>query len=340
MLLKDNFYIEEKMRKKNFEDLLDIVGETPILKLKNITKGFDFTVFAKLEFFNPSGSIKDRTAKYMLLKAEKEGKLKKGDTIIENSSGNMALSLAMVAIQKGYKVKVVVRDTISEEKLRLIHSLGAETIKADTTLPPESPKSYNNLAANLAKELKGVYFPDQHNNRENNDTHYTTTGPEIWNQMDGQIDYFIAGMGTGGTVGGVGKYLKEKNPKIKVMAVDIEGSVYTDYFKSAKLIKPKPYLLEGLGDEFIIGCNDFDVLDEIVQVSDADAFFYTRKLCKEEGILAGGSSGAVISAIMKYGKNIPKNSKVVTIFPDSAFRYVSTIFNDDWLKEKGIKLDL
>lgn len=323
-----------------FEDLLDVIGNTPLLKLHKITKQLDFTVFAKLEFLNPSGSIKDRIAKYMISKAEKEGRLKKGDTIIESSAGNMALSLAVVAIQKGYKVKVVVRDTISKEKLRMIHSLGAETIKADSTLPPESPNSYNNLAANLAKELKGVYFTDQHNNRENNHTHYTTTGPEIWNQMAGEIDYFVAGMGTGGTIGGVGKYLKEKNPQIKVIAVDIEGSVYTDYFKTAKLIKPKPYLLEGLGDEFIIGCNDFDVLDEIIQVSDDDAFFYTRKLCKEEGILAGGSSGAVISAIMKYSKNIPKNSRVVTIFPDSAFRYVSTIFNEEWLKEKGIKIDI
>lgn len=325
---------------RKVDNILDIIGNTPLLKLHKIVDEVNFHVFAKLEFLNPTGSIKDRTAKYMILKAEAEGRLKPGDTIIENSSGNMAISLALVAIQRGYKLKVVVRDTISKEKLKLLHALGAETIKADTSLPPESPYSYNNLAANIAKEMKSVYFPDQHNNRENNDAHYNTTGPEIWNQMEGRIDYFIAGMGTGGTIGGAGKFLKEKDPKIKVVAVDIEGSIFTEYFKTKKLVKPKPYLLEGLGDEFLIGCADFENLDDIIQVSDKDAFYFAKKICKEEGILAGGSSGAVLSAIFKYKANIPKNSRVVTIFPDSAFRYVSTIFDENWLKEKGFKLDI
>lgn len=324
---------------KRFENILDIIGNTPLLKLKNSVRDFNFDVFAKLEFLNPTGSIKDRTAKYMILKAEKEGKLKRGATIIENSSGNMAISLALVAIQRGYKLKVVVRDTISKEKLKLLHALGVETIKADTTLPPESPNSYNHLAENIAKEMKDFYFPDQHNNRENNDAHYNTTGPEIWEQMEGRIDYFIAGMGTGGTIGGAGKFLKEKNPKIKVIAVDIEGSIFTHYFKTKEIIKPKPYLLEGLGDEFLIGCADFEILDDIIQVSDEEAFSFTKKLCKEEGILAGGSSGAALCAILKYSANIPKNARVVTIFPDSAFRYVSTIFDDDWLLSKSLNLD-
>lgn len=320
-----------------FENLLELVGNTPLLRLNKISNELNLDIFAKLEFLNPTGSIKDRTAKYMILKAEREGKLKPGDTIIENSSGNMALSLALVAIQRGYKLKVVVRDTISNEKLRMLHALGVETIKADTSLPPESPYSYNNLASNLAKEMGNLYFPDQHNNRENNEAHYSTTGPEIWEQMGGDINFFIAGMGTGGTIGGAGKYLKEKNPQIKVIAVDIEGSIYTDYFKTGKLVKPKPYLLEGLGDEFLIGCADFEVLDDIIQVSDKEAFNMTRRLCMQEGVLAGGSSGAVLSAILKLAPVIPQGSKVATIFPDSAFRYVSTIFNDDWLSSKGIK---
>ncbi|MFB3851679.1 MAG: PLP-dependent cysteine synthase family protein [Acidobacteriota bacterium] len=325
---------------KRFENILDIIGSTPLLKLKGAVKDIDFDVFAKLEFLNPTGSIKDRTAKYMILKAEKEGRLKRGDTIIENSSGNMAISLAIVAIQRGYKLKVVVRDTISKEKLKILHALGVETIKADTTLPPESPNSYNHLATNIAKEMKCVYFPDQHNNRENNEAHYNTTGPEIWEQMEGRIDYLIAGMGTGGTIGGAGKFLKEKNPKIKIIAVDIEGSIFTQYFKTKKIVKPKPYLLEGLGDEFLIGCADFEILDDIIQVSDEEAFFFTKKICKEEGILAGGSSGAALCAILKYSANIPKNARVVTIFPDSAFRYVSTIFDDDWLLSKGLNLEI
>ncbi len=321
---------------KIFVNFLDLIGNTPLLKLNKITKDFNFNLFAKLEFLNPTGSIKDRTAKFMILKAEREGKIKPGDTIIENSSGNMALSLALVAIHRGYKLKVVVRDTISKEKLKMINALGAETIKADTSLPPESPYSYNNLASNLAKQMGNLYFPDQHNNKDNNEAHYSTTGPEIWEQMGEEIDFFIAGMGTGGTIGGAGKFLKEKNPKIKVIAVDIEGSVFTDYFKTGKLVKPKPYLLEGLGDEFLIGCADFDVLNDIVQVSDKEAFYMTKRLCMEEGILAGGSSGAVLAAIFKIANKIPAGSRVATIFPDSAFRYISTIFDDDWLSLKGI----
>ena len=324
---------------RKFENILDIIGKTPLLKLKNVVKDVDFDVFTKLEFFNPTGSIKDRTAKYMILKAEKEGRLKPGDTIIESSSGNMAISLALVAIQRGYKLKVVVRDTISKEKLKILHALGVETVKADTSLPPESPYSYNHLAATIAKEMNGVYFPDQHNNRENNEAHYNTTGPEIWNQMEGRIDYFIAGMGTGGTIGGAGKFLKEKDPKIKVIAVDIEGSIFTDYFKTKKIIKPKPYLLEGLGDEFLIGCADFEILDDIIQVPDKESFSFTKKLCRDEGILAGGSSGAALCAIFKYSINIPKGARVVTIFPDSAFRYVSTIFDEDWIAQKGLNTD-
>lgn len=315
---------------------IDLIGNTPLLKLKRVVNGVDFNVFAKLEYFNPTGSIKDRTAKHMILKAEREGRLKKGDTIIENSSGNMAISLCAIAIEKGYKVKIVVRDTISKEKLSLLKTMGAEVIFADTSLPPESPFSYNNLAKTLLKELKNVYYIDQHNNRDNNETHYLTTGPEIWNQLNGKIDYLIAGMGTGGTIGGIGKFLKEKNPKIKVIAVDIEGSVYYEYFKSGRLVKPKPYVLEGLGDEFIIGCADFSVIDDIVQVSDKEAFEWCRKIVKEEGLLAGGSSGAALCGIMKYKDKIEKGTNVITVFPDSAFRYVTTIFNEIFLKEKKL----
>lgn len=319
-----------------FENILEACGNTPLVRLTKITANLPCEVYAKLEFLNPTGSIKDRTAKYMILKAEREGRIQPGDTIIENSSGNMAMSLALISIQRGYHLKVVVRDSISKEKLSQLLALGVEVIKADTSLPPESPDSYNNITPRLAKELDHCYFPDQHNNRENNEAHYLSTGPEIWKQMDGRIDFLVAGIGTGGTIGGVGRYLKEQDPRIRVIAVDVEGSVYTEYFRSKKMVKPSPYLLEGLGDEFIVGCADFSVIDDIVQVSDREAFHHARQLVREEGLLAGGSSGAAIWAVLNLARTLSHRARIVTIFPDGASRYLSTIFNDDWLREKGV----
>jgi len=318
------------------ESVLDAIGGTPLVKLNRMTEGLSSSIYAKLEFLNPSGSIKDRSAKHMILKAEKEGRIKPGDTIIENSSGNMAMSLALVAVQRGYRLKVVVRDTISREKLKLLYALGAEVIKVDTSLPPSSPDSYNNITPRLAKETKNCYFPDQHNNRENNEAHYLTTGPEIWEEMEGRIDYFVAGMGTGGTIGGIGKFLKEKDEKIKVVAVDVKGSVYTDYFRSKKMVQPSPYLMEGLGDEFIVGCADFSVIDEMMQISDREAFSHARRLAREEGIMGGGSSGAAMWAVLKVAGKLEKPARIVTVFPDGASRYLSNIFDDDWMAGKGM----
>jgi cystathionine beta-synthase len=321
---------------KRSDNILDFIGHTPLVRLTRVTAGLSCEVYAKLEFLNPTGSIKDRAAKYMIMQAEKDGRIQPGDTIIENSSGNMAMSLALIAIQRGYHLKVVVRDSISKEKLSQLLALGVEVIKADTSLPPQSPESYNNITPRLAREMKHCYFPDQHNNRENNEAHYQSTGPEIWEQMDGRIDYLVAGIGTGGTIGGVGRYLKEKDPRIQVIAVDVEGSVYTEYFHSKKMVQPSPYLLEGLGDEFIVGCADFSVIDNMVQVSDGDAFHHARELARQEGLLVGGSSGATIWAVLNLAHTLPDPARIVTIFPDGASRYLSTIFNDEWLREKGI----
>lgn len=321
---------------RRFDSTLNAIGNTPLVKLTRITADLQCAVYAKLEFLNPSGSIKDRVARHMILKAERDGRIKPGDTIIENSSGNMAMSLALIAIQRGYKLKVVVRDTISPEKLSQLLALGVDVIKADTSLPPESPDSYNNITPRLARQLTNCYFPDQHNNRENNEAHYLTTGPEIWEQMEGRIDYLVAGMGTGGTIGGVGRYLKEKDPKIQIVAVDVVGSIYTEYFRTRKVIKPSPYLMEGLGDEFIVGCADFTVIDDMVQVADRDAFHTARRLSRQEGILVGGSSGAAIWAVLKIAGALAASARMVTIFPDGASRYLSTIYNDDWLRAKGM----
>ncbi len=313
--------------------LLDVVGNTPLVKLENITKGLKANVFAKLEFVNPGGSTKDRIAKYMVEKAEKEGKLKKGDTIIENSSGNTAMGLAIVARQKGYKLKIVIRNTTSKEKLKMLEVLGVDVITVDATIPPENEDSYNNLAKTLAKQHPDYYYIDQHNNLDNNEAHYMTTGPEIWEQTGGEIDYFVLGIGTGGTICGAGRYLKEKNPNIKVIAVDPVGSIFYDYFKNKKIIKPSHYKLEGLGDEFLIKTAQLQYIDDMLKISDKDAFEWTLKLANSEGIIAGGSSGANIWGAVKIAEQVNRKVNIVTIFPDSGYKYFSTIYNDDWYAE-------
>jgi len=317
-------------------DILEMIGDTPLMRLFRITEGVQAEIYAKLEFLNPIGSIKDRIARHMLEKAEEEGRIQPGDTIVDNSSGNTALALAVLCTLKGYKLKVVVRDNLSGEKIRLLKALKVDMVFVDHTLPPDSPDSYNNITPRVAAETHRGYYLDQHNNRENNEAHYLTTGPEIWEQMEGRIDYFVAGMGTGGTVCGSGKYLKEQDPGIRVMGVDPVGSVFHSYFKTGKTEAPAPYLMEGLGDEFLIGCVDFKVLDDILQVTDKEAFLTARKLADVEGIMAGGSSGAALRACLDLARRIDRPARIVTVFPDSAYRYLSTIYNDDWLREKNI----
>ena len=326
------------MKKNNcYDSLIEVIGHTPMVRLNRVTADIPGEVFAKLEFLNPMGSCKDRIARYMIEKAEKEGKIKKGDLIIENSSGNTALGLALIAIQKGYRLKVVVRDRISREKLDQLKALGVEIHMVDATLPPEHPDSYNKITPRLARETPNCFFPDQHNNRDNNEAHYLGTGPEIWEQMEGRIDYFVAGIGTGGTIGGAARFLKEKDPAIQVVAVDPVGSIFYEYFRSKKMVAPGPYLLEGLGDEFLIGCADFSVIDDMFQVTDREAFLAARELTLREGILAGGSSGAALWAVRQLAGKIRRPARIVTIFPDGASRYLSTIYNDNWLEEKGLK---
>jgi cystathionine beta-synthase len=323
--------------KKRYDSLVDVIGNTPMVRLNHVADDIPGEVFAKLEFLNPMGSCKDRIARYMIEKAEKEGKIRKGDLIIENSSGNTAMGLALIAIQKGYRLKVVVRDRISREKLDQLKALGVEIHMVDASLPPEHPDSYNNITPRLARETPNCFFPDQHNNRDNNEAHYLGTGPEIWEQMEGRIDYFVAGIGTGGTIGGTARFLKEKDPAIQVVAVDPVGSVFYEYFRSKKMVRPGPYLLEGLGDEFLIGCADFSVIDDMFQVTDREAFHTARELALREGILAGGSSGAALWAVRQLARKVRRPARFVTVFPDGASRYLSTIYNDDWLDEKGLK---
>jgi cystathionine beta-synthase len=320
------------MRKNRYESLIDAIGRTPIVKLGNISKGLKATIYAKLEFMNPGGSIKDRISKYMIEKAEREGKIKPGDTIIENSSGNTAMGLAIVCRHKGYNLKIVIRNTTSREKIKMLEVLGVDVIKVDATLPPEHPESYNNYAANLAKSDPNLYYVDQHNNLDNNETHYATTGPEIWEQMDGQVDYLIGAVGTGGTITGAGKFLKEKNPNIKVVGLDPYGSVFYDWYKNKTLVEPHKYLIEGMGDEFIIPTAQFEYLDDMYKVEDKKAIGWTKKLAFEEGILSGGSSGANVFGAVKLAKEIDREANIVTIICDSGYKYFSSIYNDEWLE--------
>ncbi len=319
-----------------YNNILEGIGNTPLIRLKYFSQTSGCEVCAKLEFANPMGSIKDRIAKHMIEVAEKDGRIRPGDTIIDNSSGNTALGLAMVCAIKGYKLKIVIRDTTSPEKIKFLKALNVELVFADTSLPPESPRSYNNLAPRVARETPGGYYLDQHNNRENNETHYLTTGPEIWRQMEGKIDYFVAGIGTGGTIGGVARCLKENDPRIRVIGVDPAGSVFYDYFHSKKLIKPAPYLLEGLGDEFLINCVEFDLMDDVLRVDDRTAFRMAKELAGREALFAGGSSGAALWASLELARKVGSGARIVTIFADSAIRYLSTIYNDAWLREKGM----
>jgi len=318
---------------KVYHSIKDVIGNTPIVKLNFLTRGLKANIFVKLEYLNPGGSVKDRIALYMIEKAEREGKIKPGDTILENSSGNTATGLAIICNQKGYKLKLVLRDTISKEKLRMLEILGAEIIFVDASLPPENPRSYNKYAENLAKEDKSLFYLDQHNNLDNNEAHYKTTGPEIWEQMEGKIDFLIGGVGTGGTITGAGKYLKEKNPQIKIIGIDPYGSIFYNWFKERKLIKPYPYKIEGIGDEFLIKTAQLDVLDDMYQVSDLDAINWAKHLAREEGIIAGGSTGANIWGALKLAREVEDYVNIVTFAYDSGYKYVSTIFNDEWIQK-------
>ena len=321
---------------KKLESIVEGAGRTPLLKLSGITRGFPCDIFAKLEFMNPSGSVKDRTARYMVEKAERDGRLKPGSTVVENSSGNMALGLAMVCATRGYKLKIIIRDSTSPEKIRFLKAMNVELVFVDSTLPPESPMSYNNMAPLVARETPGGYYLDQHNNPDNNEAHYMTTGPEIWEQMEGRIDYLVAGVGTGGTICGCSRFLKEKDPSIKVIGIDPAGSIFYDYFHTRKIVPSARYVLEGLGDEFLIKCVDFSLMDDMYRIEDREAFRMTRELAEKEGILAGGSSGAAVWGCLKLARELGRKARIVTVFPDSANRYLTTIFDDAWLRAKGL----
>jgi cystathionine beta-synthase len=318
-----------------YDRISGAVGWTPMVRLRRSIPGFGGEVFAKIEFLNPMGSVKDRIARFMVERAIASGDLRPGDVIVEASSGNTALGMAMMAILEGLRCRMVVRRQTSPEKLDSLRALGVDLVLVDGALPPGDPESYNRKALSVVAETPRAWYPDQHNNRANNEAHYRTTGPEIWRQMEGRIDLLVAGMGTGGTVCGVARYLKEQDPRIRVIAVDPEGSVFHGFFRNGRAGDPRPGLLEGLGDEEIIGCPEFERIDDMIEVSDRDAFVAARDLARTEAILAGGSSGAALWGVRETIRRIERPARIVTIFPDSGSRYLSTIYNDDWMRRHG-----
>jgi len=316
------------------ENVLSLIGNTPLVRLQTVCGPGPHTILAKLEYLNPSGSVKDRMSLYIIEDAEQQGLLAPGDLIIDNSSGNTAVSVAMVGAIKGYRTMFTVPDKTSREKIDLIKSLGAEVVICPHEVPHDHPDSYYSTARRLAKEL-GAFLINQYHNKKNIEAHYRTTGPEIWQQTGGNIDVFVAGIGTGGTFSGVARYLKEKNPQIMNIAVDPVGSIFYDQIKHGVAVPPQAYKVEGIGTDVLTGAMDFSVVDEIIQVDDKQAFQAARELTRREGLLAGGSSGSVVSAINQILPTFKSPKKIVTILPDSGMRYVSKFLRDSWMEEYG-----
>ena len=316
-------------------NILETIGKTPLVKLNHINKGLTPLLLTKLESFNPGDSSKDRIAIAMIDEAEQLGLLKPGGTIIEPTSGNTGLGLALVGIMRGYRLIFTMPDKMSKEKEDVLTAHGATVIRTPTEVDADDPRSYYKVAERLLKEIPNSFSPNQYFNENNPAAHYRSTGPEIWEDTDGRITHFVAGIGTGGTISGVGKYLKEKNPEIKIIGVDTEGSMYEDYFKKRKT-EIHAYLIEGIGEDFIPPIVNFHDIDDILSVSDKDAFATARELVKKEGIFSGSSAGAAVYAALQYARNLSPDDVVVILLPDSGKNYLSTLYNDAWMKEKGL----
>jgi cystathionine beta-synthase len=311
------------------DSILDVIGETPLVRLSRLGAGLRPQIVAKVEILNPGGSIKDRIALGLIEAAEREGQLKPGGTIVEPTSGNTGTGLAIAALLKGYRVIAVMPDKMSKEKIDLLRAYGAEVVVAPTEVPPDSPESYYRVADRLTQEIAGAFQPNQYFNQANPEAHYRTTGPEIWRQTGGRVTHFVAGVGTGGTITGAGRYLKERNPEVEVIGADPVGSIYSGG-------EVKPYLVEGVGEDFWPTSFDPSIVDRYVTVSDRDSFLATRRLAQAEGILAGGSSGMAVHAALEVARPLDDpEAVIVVILPDTGRSYLSKVYNDAWMRQYG-----
>lgn len=319
------------------ENILGTIGNTPLVKMNRLTAELPCMVLAKYETFNPGNSVKDRMALQMVEDAEKDGRLKPGGTIIEGTSGNTGMGLALAAVIKGYKMICVINDKQSKEKIDILKAMGCEVHVCPTAVAPEDPRSYYSVAARLAKETPNSVHVNQYDNPSNTKAHFLSTGPEIWNQTDGEVTHFVVGVGTGGTISGVGKYLKSKNPDIKIWGVDTYGSVFKKYHETGIFDEKEiyPYVTEGIGEDILPANVNFDIIDGFTKVTDKDAAIYTRRLAREEGMFLGNSAGAAIKGVLQLKEHFTKDDVIVVLFHDHGSRYVGKIFNDDWMREQG-----
>jgi cystathionine beta-synthase len=324
-----------------YNNILETIGNTPLVKLNTITKGVPGTILAKIETTNPGNSIKDRMAVKMIEDAEKSGKLKPGGTIIEGTSGNTGMGLAMAAIIKGYKCIFTTTDKQSKEKVDALRAFGAEVIVCPTNVEPEDPRSYYSVSSRLEREVPNSWKPNQYDNLANSQAHYEQTGPEIWEQTEGKITHLVVGVGTGGTISGTGKYLKEKNPNIKIWGIDTYGSVFKKYKETGIFDKDEiyPYITEGIGEDFLPANVNFDVIDLFEKVTDKDAALMTRDIARKEGIFVGNSAGAAIGGLIQLKDKLKPEDVVVVIFHDHGSRYMGKMYNEDWLRERGFLQD-
>lgn len=313
--------------------ILEVVGLTPLIRLNRIAKDLQAEVYVKADYLNPGGSVKDRIGITMIDEAERKGLLQPGGTIIEATSGNTGMGLALVAAVRGYKVVFTINDKQSKEKIDLLKAIGAEVIVCPTAVDPDDPRHYHQVAHKLAKEIPNSYYPDQYSNPDNPRAHYETTGPEIWDDTQGKITHFVCGLGTGGTVTGVAQFLKEKNPKVQIIGVDPVGSIYYDHFKHKKRIKGSTYVVQGIGGDCLHQTLDFSLLDDVVQVGDEECFVWTRRLAKQEGIFTGGSCGGCVSAAVNIARTLGPDGLVVAFLPDTGMRYLSNVYNDEWMRD-------